>query len=71
MDYKSHVPAGVLLTGVAALIAGAPAVVEARGDGTALLRFDAPVRAPAPGQSAVFYDAARCVIGAGVLLPEA
>lgn len=27
MDYKSHVPAGVLLTGVAALIAGAPAVV--------------------------------------------
>ena len=51
--------------------AGAPAVVEARGDGTALLRFDAPVRAPAPGQSAVFYDAARCVIGAGVLLPEA
>ena len=51
--------------------AGAPAVVEARGDGTALLRFDAPVRAPAPGQSAVFYDAERCVIGAGVLLPEA
>jgi tRNA U34 2-thiouridine synthase MnmA/TrmU len=29
-----------------------------QGDGRALLRFDEPVWAPAPGQAAVVYDAA-------------
>ena len=29
------------------------------------IAFDSPVRAPAPGQSAVFYDEAGCVLGGG------
>ena len=42
------------------------ASVQMEEDG-ALIRFDTPVRAPAPGQSAVFYDEDRCVIGGGVI----
>ena len=45
-----------------------PAVLEAKEDGTALLTFDEPVRAAAPGQSAVFYDEEDRVIGGGVIL---
>ena len=30
--------------------------------------FDEPVRAAAPGQSAVFYDEERCVIGGGIII---
>ena len=33
--------------------------------------FDEPVRAAAPGQSAVFYDGAGCVIGGGVIAQTA
>ena len=31
------------------------------------IRFDAPVRAVTPGQSAVFYDEDNCVVGGGVI----
>ncbi|MDO5134007.1 MAG: tRNA 2-thiouridine(34) synthase MnmA [Eubacteriales bacterium] len=37
-------------------------------DGCVRIRFDAPVRAAAPGQSAVFYDDSDCVIGGGIIL---
>jgi tRNA-specific 2-thiouridylase len=43
-----------------------PATVTPRGDGSASVRFDLPVRALAPGQSCVFYDG-DVVIGGGVL----
>jgi tRNA-uridine 2-sulfurtransferase len=43
-----------------------PATVFPRSDGTARVRFDAPVRAVAPGQSCVFYDG-DVVLGGGVL----
>jgi tRNA-specific 2-thiouridylase len=44
----------------------APGTVHPRGDGSARVCFDAPVRAVAPGQSCVFYDG-DVVIGGGVL----
>lgn len=43
------------------------ATVTVTGDDNVLVRFDTPVRAPAPGQSAVFYDDDRCVIGGGII----
>lgn len=43
-----------------------PATVFPRGDGSARVRFDAPVRAVAPGQSCVFYDG-DVVLGGGIL----
>jgi len=43
-----------------------PATVHPRGDGTARVAFDRPVRAVAPGQSCVFYRG-DVVIGGGVL----
>ncbi len=43
-----------------------PATVFPRGDGSARVAFDVPVRAVAPGQSCVFYDG-DVVIGGGVL----
>ena len=43
----------------------ADAVLTMLDDGTAELLFDEPVRAAAPGQAAVFYDAEGCVIGGG------
>ena len=33
-----------------------------------LIEFDEPVKAPAPGQSAVFFDDDGCVMGGGVIL---
>ena len=47
--------------------AGQPAVIAAEEDGGVTVRFDRPVRAPAPGQSAVFYDEEERIIGAGVI----
>ncbi len=43
-----------------------PATVAAKGD-RAVIRFHEPHRAPAPGQSAVFYEGARC-LGGGVIV---
>ena len=46
---------------------GAEALLERRGERIHIL-FDAPVRAATPGQSAVFYDEERCVLGGGKIL---
>lgn len=43
-----------------------PAAVFPRGDGSARVLFETPVRAIAPGQSCVFYDG-EVVLGGGVL----
>jgi tRNA-uridine 2-sulfurtransferase len=43
-----------------------PATVFPRGDGSASVHFDTPVRAVAPGQSCVFYDG-DVVLGGGIL----
>jgi tRNA-specific 2-thiouridylase len=49
--------------------AEAPATVVPRGDGSARVVFDVPVRAVAPGQSCVFYDG-DVVIGGGVIVKK-
>lgn len=45
----------------------APAELTPREDGAVAVRFDAPQRAPAPGQAAVFYDGDE-VLGGGTIL---
>lgn len=45
---------------------GAPATLIPTGERRALLRFDEPQRAPADGQSAVFYDG-DTLIGGGII----
>ncbi len=47
---------------------GEKALIEGLDGGRVRVRFDSPVRAPAPGQSAVFYDADDRVLGGGVIL---
>ncbi|MBR1760574.1 MAG: tRNA 2-thiouridine(34) synthase MnmA [Schwartzia sp.] len=47
---------------------GAPATLEAAGDGLLAVTFDDPVRAPTPGQSAVFYDADGYIIVGGKIV---
>lgn len=49
----------------------AAATLQMQEDGNVLILFDAPVRAAAPGQSAVFYDDSDCVIGGGIICPTA
>ena len=44
--------------------AGTSASIEARAGGQAVVSFDEPVRAVAPGQAAVFYDG-DVVLGGG------
>lgn len=43
------------------------AVLHMLSDDCVRVVFDEPVRAAAPGQSAVFYDAERCVLGGGFI----
>ncbi len=47
--------------------AAVPAVLERVDDNTISVAFDEPVKAPAPGQSAVFYDGENRVIGGGII----
>jgi tRNA-specific 2-thiouridylase len=47
--------------------APAPALLEPRPDGSVAVRFDAPQRAVAPGQAAVFYDGEE-VLGGGTIV---
>ncbi len=47
-----------------------PAVICDAGEGRIRVEFDDPVRAPSPGQSAVFYDPDGCVIGGGRILRD-
>jgi len=47
--------------------AAVPAVLERVDDNTISVAFDEPVKAPAPGQSAVFYDSENRVIGGGII----
>ena len=48
----------------------APAVIYATPNDKIAVEFDEPVRAPSPGQSAVFYDSEGCVIGGGRILRD-
>ena len=49
--------------------AAVPAVIEYAGSDTVRIRFTEAVKAPAPGQSAVFYDDEGRVLGGGVIMP--
>jgi len=44
-----------------------PAQLERIDDNTLSVTFDEPVKAPAPGQSAVFYDGHNRVMGGGII----
>jgi tRNA-specific 2-thiouridylase len=44
-----------------------PGTIAAQGDGGVELRLAEPVRAIAPGQSGVLYDASERLLGGGVI----
>lgn len=46
---------------------GEKAIINATAPDEVRIDFDKPVRAAAPGQSAVFYDENGCVIGGGII----
>ena len=46
---------------------GEKATVVKDGNDGARILFDIPVKAATPGQSAVFYDENRCIIGGGII----
>ncbi len=46
----------------------APSVVSGIDEDHIKITFEEPVKAPSPGQSAVFYDDEDCVIGGGTIL---
>lgn len=46
---------------------GQTATVERKDNELLEITFDEPVRAAAPGQSAVFYDTNNCVLGGGII----
>ena len=46
-----------------------PASISRLDAGRLSVVFDSPVKAPAPGQSAVFYDSDKMVLGGGIILP--
>lgn len=47
-----------------------PASIKKAGPDRVSVVFDEPVKAPAPGQSAVFYDTKKRVLGGGIILPD-
>jgi tRNA-specific 2-thiouridylase len=47
-----------------------PARISPEGGDTARIEFGSPVRAPAPGQTAVFYRQDGLVIGSGIIISE-
>ena len=49
---------------------GTAAWAEGVNKDTVRVEFDTPVRAPTPGQSAVFYDQEHCILGGGIILPD-
>ena len=46
---------------------GENAIIQTCEDNTVRILFDQAVKAPTPGQSAVFYDQEKCVIGGGII----
>ena len=50
--------------------AASDAYLERIDDNTISVVFDKPVKAPAPGQSAVFYDSENRVMGGGIIQPD-
>ena len=44
-----------------------PAVIERTGEDAVSVSFTGPVKAPAPGQAAVFYDSLMRVMGGGTI----
>ena len=48
----------------------APACIMRKDENSLLVRFADPVRAPAPGQAAVFYDSEQRIIGGGTISAE-
>ena len=45
-----------------------PSIISRTENGFVKIVFDEPVKAAAPGQSAVFYDGGDCVIGGGIIV---